>query len=482
MKKQYKYSKSLKVLGLLVATGIISCIGSCKKSLDIGPPTTSLATANVYTSNSASEAVISGLYASMANPNKMYNGINSVSILQGLAADELTSFSTSNVFIQFYTNSLTAPLTAQSGYYWAEIFSELFICNSAIQGLGSATSLDPTIQQQLLAEAKFTRAYLLFNAVNLFGDVPLVLSTDPAINNVISRSPAATVLKQVIQDLTAAQSVLPDNKYQTLAGTIATDRLLPNKQAASALLARVYLYMQDWKDAEAQSSNVIGSSIYVLEPNLSNVFLKTSRETIWQLQSISPSVANGDAPQLVLTSAPNGTQNQFPLNAILVNAFENGDARFNSWVGQLKAGTTTYYYAYKYKQNAITSGTTINEYPVLFRLAEQLLIRAEARAQQNNLSGAASDLNTIRARAGLAPTIATTQTDLLNAVYHERQVELFTEFGHRWFDLKRTLRLDPVMIIVDPLKGGTWSSYKQLIPIPQSELNLNSHLIQNPGY
>jgi hypothetical protein len=475
MKNIYTNKKNVMLLSFFVLASLLTGMASCKKSLDIGPPTTLLATANVYTSNTAAEGVISGLYAMMANTGNMYNGQSSVAIQQGLAADELVSFTVGD---QFYTNSLNAL----SLYYWPEIFQELFTCNSAIQGLGAATSLNPTIRQQLLAEAKFTRAFIFFNAVNLYGDVPLVLSTDPAVNNVISRSPAATVLKQVIQDLTDAQSVLPDNKYETLAAAAAIDRLLPNKQAASALLARVYLYMQDWKDAETQASNVIGSSIYVIEPNLNNVFLKTSRETIWQLQPITPNYANADAGVLVLTTVPNGIVNQYPLNSALVNAFESGDNRFTNWVGQLNAGTTTYYYAYKYKQNLITSGTTINEYPILFRLSEQYLIRAEARAQQNNLAGAQSDLNTIRTRAGLAPTTATTQADLLTATYNERQVELFTEFGHRWFDLKRTGRIDAVMNVIDPLKGGVWSPYKQLIPIPQSELILNSHLTQNQGY
>jgi hypothetical protein len=479
MKKLYKNKKATVVLAFITGICMLNLSTGCKKSLDVGTPTTLLATANVYNSNSSAEGVISGLFATMASPSGMYNGFTSVAIRQGLAADELVNYSQSLVSAtQFYTNSLSA----QSNYYWKEIFAELFVCNSAIQGLSASTALSPVIQQQLIGEAKFTRAYIFFNAVNLYGDVPLVLSTDPAVNNVISRSPSATILKQVVQDLTDAQSLLPDNQYSTLAGAPATDRLIPNKQAASALLARVYLYMKDWKDAEKQASNVIGSSIYVLEPNLANVFLKTSRETIWQLQSILPNSANGDAAALVLTAAPNGVLNQFPLSNTLVNAFESGDARFSNWVGQLPTTTQTYYYAFKYKQNVIASGTTINEYPILFRLAEQYLIRAEARAQQNNISGAQDDLNAIRNRAGLAAIIAVTPSDLLNAIYHERQVELFTEFGHRWFDLKRTGQIDAVMNIATALKGGTWSSYKQLIPLPQSELLLNPHLVQNTGY
>jgi len=478
MKKIYHYISSLKVTCWLTGILLLS-LSSCKKSIDVGPPATLLATSNVFTSNGTAEGVISGLYAKMASPGGIYNGASSITIRQGLAADELVNYATSAIVPNgFYQNALSS----QYPYYWQEIFSELFTCNSAINGLSNATSLTPAIQQQLLGEAEFARGYIFFNAVNLYGDVPLALGTDPAVNNVISRSPAATVLKQVITDLTAAQAALPDGKYISLAGTTTTDRSLPNKQAASALLARVYLYMKDWKNAEAQSTNVIGSSPYILEPNLNNVFLKTSRETIWQLQSISSTSANADAQVLVLTAAPNGISSQYPLSNSLVSAFENGDTRFNNWVGQLQANGTTYYYAYKYKQNLVASANAITEYPVMFRLAEQYLIRAEARAEQNDLVNAAADLNAVRARAGLPATTAATQTDLLNAIYHERQVELFTEFGHRWFDLKRTGRLDGVMGIVSPAKGGSWSSYKALIPIPQSEIIINPKLVQNPGY
>ncbi len=476
MKNLYKLKKHTKVLSVIASLFVLTVFAGCKKSLDIGAPATLLATSNVYTSNSTAEGVISGLFATMASPANMYNGASSVSIQQGLAADELISYNTfPNLF---YSNSLSR----QYAYYWPEIFAELFVCNSAINGLSSSTSLAPAIQKQLLGEAKFARAYIFFNAVNLYGEVPLVLSTDPQVNGTISRSPSATVLKQVIQDLTDAQALLSDNQYINLAGATTSDRTLPNKQAASALLARVYLYMQDWKDAETQASNVIGASVYVLEPNLANVFLKTSRETIWALQSVSATYANADAYSLILTIAPNGVIGQFPLSSNLVNAFESGDNRFTNWVGTLQGGAITYYYAYKYKQGQIASGSVISENPIMFRLAEQYLIRAEARAQQNDLSDAQADLNVIRSRAGLPATTASGQSNLLSAIYHERQVELFSEFGHRWFDLKRTGRLDAVMAVVAPQKGGSWSPFKALIPVPQSEILLNSNLTQNPGY
>jgi len=85
----------------------------------------------------------------------------------------------------------------------------------------------------------------------------------------------------------------------------------------------------------------------------------------------------------------------------------------------------------------------------------------------------------IRTRAGLPNTTANNQAALIDAVIHERQVELFTEWGHRWLDLKRTNRADAVLGI---LKGSNWQSTDILYPIPQSEIQNNLNIIQNPGY
>lgn len=112
-------------------------------------------------------------------------------------------------------------------------------------------------------------------------------------------------------------------------------------------------------------------------------------------------------------------------------------------------------------------------------MEEQYLIRAEARAYQVNISGAQEDLNIIRNRAGLSDTSATTQQDLLSAILQERRLELFTEIGHRWFDLKRTGQAGTVLA---PLKPA-WQERNLLLPIPETELILNPNLQpQNPGY
>jgi hypothetical protein len=116
---------------------------------------------------------------------------------------------------------------------------------------------------------------------------------------------------------------------------------------------------------------------------------------------------------------------------------------------------------------------------MVLRLAEQYLIRAEARAQQNNLAGAKDDVDAVRLRAGL-PVLPDNlnRDEMLLAIEQERRIELFSEWGHRWFDLKRTGR---ALAVLSPLKAGITAT-DLLYPIPLDALKTNPNLVQNPGY
>jgi hypothetical protein len=163
-----------------------------------------------------------------------------------------------------------------------------------------------------------------------------------------------------------------------------------------------------------------------------------------------------------------------------MNVFEPGDLRRLYWVDSVTDGTNIYYFPFKYK---VSYSSTVTEYTMVMRLAEQYLIRAEARAMQNNLAGAISDVNVIRERAGLDTLSSTlTQSQTLAAIIRERQVEYFTEWGHRWYDLRRLKEIDVTMDTVCPQKGGVWNTEHQLFPIPFTEVQVNKNLVQNPGY
>ncbi|NQX39027.1 Starch-binding associating with outer membrane [Pedobacter steynii] len=461
---------------------LLITVNGCKKAIDVGPSIVNANSSNAFTSNSSAQSTVAGIY-SYLSAGSFFQGSNSVSLGMGLAADELkTTSSGSQSLGLLYSNSYSAVSPPS---FWSEFYKEIFFCNTTIKGISESGQITPSVKNQLVSELKFFRGFIYFYAVNLYGTPPLTTTDDYQNNNTLSNSTAATVYAQILQDLNDAKAGLPDNIYVDASGAAVTDRVRPNKQVAAAMLARVYLYLQNWRSAENEASELIGNSRYTLVKDLNQVFLKGSTEIIFALQPVSKTYLNTIDANFLVVSASYALTTQLALNNQLVSAFEQKDQRRSKWIGTFTTTTnpvTTFSFANKYKVSSLSSTVAVTEYPIAMRLAEQYLIRAEARAQQSNLSGAKDDLNAIRDRAGLDPTLASGQTELLNAILQERRLELFTEWGHRWLDLKRSNNLDNVMSIAVPLKGGSWMPYKAILPIPPSDILANPNLKQNPGY
>jgi hypothetical protein len=379
----------------------------------------------------------------------------------------------------FYKNALT-PVTFSNQYIWEPIYSLIYTCNVSIKEIAASAGMSPPVKKQLAGEMKFMRAFLYFQLVNLFGDIPLALTSDYRLNRALPRTPVAQVYQQMMQDLAEAEAAL-DTAYVDGFGSVVTERVRPNKWAAIALLARVCLYQGNWIGAQAKAGMLIDNSTFILEPDLNKVFLSISNEAIFQIE-IRTNNSTEDA-RAYRTIFGFSTLTPAVLTSAFVSLFSFTDARLIKWVGSytLQPSSTIsipYHHPNKYKINS----TPPTDYVMVLRLAEQYLIRAEARAQQNNLAGAKTDLDAIRLRAGLPGVTVTTKEAMLQAIAHERQVELFTEWGHRWFDLKRTGAMDSLMMRVSAEKGTVWKPHYKLFPIAQEEINHNPNLTQNPGY
>ena len=459
---------------------------SCKKLVQVPPPSTSIADNTVYTSNATAIAVLTGIYAGMSEPELVVAGsIPSISLFAGLSADELSLWSGSqNMVMQaYYQNALSGANGGPGSEYWSGLYQAIYSCNIAMEGLNTSSGLTPAVKQQLMGEALFMRAFFYFYLVNLYGDLPLALTSSYQENSRLARVGTGVVYQQIVADLQAASGLLSTEFVDgTLVG-VSTERVRPTKWAAQALLARVYLYMGYWSSAEQEADSVISKTALFGLSSLSQAFLRASsgnNEAIWQLQPVDKGWNTEDAVAFIIP--PTGpSPGSVYLSHQLLSSFEPGDRRRVSWVDSTVAGGVVYYFAYKYKVN--TYEAPVTEYLTILRLAEVYLVRSEARAEQGNLAGAAADLNLLRARAGLGPTSAVTEQDLLTAILHERQVELFTELGHRWLDLKRTGHVDSVMSVVTPLKGGgAWQPYQQLYPVAPGDIQSNSALTQNSGY
>jgi hypothetical protein len=481
-------------LNYLRSAFMVFVIGAsgCKKFVQINPPSTQIAAITVFSNNTSAAAAMAGIYANMmSNPNgNLASGYYSINLLQGLAADELTNYYPSDPILpQFYTNALSsASGTASNDYYWTELYQEIYAANAVIEGLRNSSSVTAAVRQQLTGEATFLRAFLHFYAVNLYGPVPIVTTTNYQLNNTIKRSSVSEVYQQIIRDLEAAQTDLSGN-FVNGTGVVTTERTRPNEGAATALLARAFLYTNQWDSAEIEAGSLISNSTqYGLSTDLNTVFLANSMEAIWQLQPVAPGYNTSDAYYFVLTSPPGSSQFPVSISSNLLTVFEPGDKRDSNWVGIYTADSINYYYfPNKYKIGTYNTSNPVTEYEMVFRLAEQFLIRAEARVQQGNILGAQTDLNMIRARAGLAGTTANNQASLLTAILHERQTELFTEWGHRWFDLIRTANINAILgspgnVFQSKGGSGSWNPDWALLPLPLSETQINPNLTQNPGY
>jgi hypothetical protein len=216
------------------------------------------------------------------------------------------------------------------------------------------------------------------------------------------------------------------------------------------------------------------TDLYIWPSSLDLEFKKESKATIWQLMS---NVEGANTYQGNVFIFIQGPPPSMAASENLVNAFSNEDLRKTKWLKAVSNGTTTWYHPYKYREKSNTA--TSLEYSIVFRMAELYLIRAEARVRTGDLIGAKQDLNKTRNLAGLGDSAAVEPSEIIDALLAERRLEFFTEFGHRFFDLKRLGRIDEALSTLKP----QWKNTNRLLPLPQNELMLNPNLSpQNAGY
>ena len=458
--------KQLKRFRFIAFIALVLNSTSCDDFVEVPLPNSQLTGTTVFESELTANAAMAQIYIQLRDGGILTGLPTGGSLNLGLYSDELRDYTTSAISQPIYNNSLTDD-NATVGSLWRLSYSQIYNVNSIIEGLNSSTSLSTSFKEQLKGEALFVRALVHFYLMQIYGNIPYIKTTNYEINRQVPRQTSTEVYNAIVIDLEESIELLSETY-------VSADNARPNKMAARALLARVFLYMDRNADAIEQASNVIGSSLYVWETDLNKVFLRNSTTTIWQFASATAVRNTNEGTTFIFVSGPPplcALQNDF------INAFEVGDQRKVKWTKAVTNGTTTWHHPFKYKLRTATSSS--QEYSVVLRLAEQYLIRAEARAKEGDLSGAIEDIDLIRNTAGLPNTTAVTNSEILDEIQKQRRFELFTEYGHRFFDLKRSGTITTVLSAVKP----GWNSTDVLWPIPQSELNANPNLLpQNSGY
>lgn len=440
----------------------------CEDYLEVDEPVGQIHSATVFNDENTATAAITSLYAMLRDRVILTGNSNGIGSLMGLYSDELDYYGPPGESMEHFYNHQILASDLRVMELWDNAYHLIYMCNASLEGIVESEILTNEMKEQLSGEVLFIRGLVHFYLVNMFGDIPYIKSTDYQLNATARRMDVETVYDNILSDLLESKNLLP-LEYPSW------ERIRANKLVASALLARVYLSMEQWNLAEIEAGLLINnSSLFNLEADVANEFLKESTSAILQFKPKNDGDNTLEGSTYIFSSVPPPL---VALNNSLVQNMEDGDLRRQFWIGEITDGSSTWYFPFKYKQN-LNTGSSL-EYSIVFRIAEQYLIRAEAHLWQGNLVAAKNDLNVIRARAGLEISTASTPQEILDAIVQERRFELFSEYGHRWFDLRR---LDLAGTVLSRVKIG-WKPTDNLLPIPESELLLNPNLEpQNPGY
>lgn len=438
---------------------ILLIFSSCEDLL--GPKPVALITDDqVITDASSARVVLTMAYRSLAN-------LGAPKIVAGdLTADNLIHNGTFTQYREISNKDMSAS-NGSADALWGVIYRMSYIVSFLYEGL-AAIEIPESEYDELTGAASFLRAYAYFVGAYTYGGLPIVTTTDVEANRVISRSTFEETMGFVESELLYALDKLPEKSFNSGEAT---------NGAVKAILARFYLFQENWSEAEKYAADVIegnGAGEYVLEAEFENAIGDFSTESILEIV-YSANDNPGTSTNFSISNLFVGRREIIP-SSEMVLALQNDGGDRNV---VLEFDPTNV--------RGLDNGWTIIRYGafdnvLLIRLAEMYLIRAEARAQQDNIAGensAEADINVVRERAGVPLIQGTSKNQMLLAVENERRMELCFE-GHRWYDLVRTGRAQTVM---DEFTSN-WTSKDELWPIPLREITNNPSLknSQNQGY
>lgn len=452
--------------------------------------------------------------------NATYNGLQYqgtygrwTSFAFDIRSDIGVSFSPWGDLSQFNKFSLGNYDFEVNAVLWGDHYKTIFRANQVIDNV-PGIAMDAGTKARIVGEAKFLRALLYTNLANLYGNVPLKLnSRDPQ-----DRAPTATTAQlwtQIEKDLTEAIAVLPA-VYND-----GSDKGRATKGAAQALLGRVLLQQRKWTEASTQLSTVITSNTYDLIPQYRDNFTdfasaKNNAESVFEVQMSNYNPDNGLiglnygkflGPSQI--GFNDGTPRRWYFDLFFRDSTITGkvdpraEATFywnkpdsvgggnvfgNSFQNRYGPGSTQIFWR---KWSAWYKNFQDFDEPInykVIRFADVLLMYAEAENEKPtpNIANAYTAVNRVRRRAGLRDLpVGLTQATMRDAILRERLLEFGLEHS-RWLDLKRQNLLSAANLPAIKANDDEFVNFvvgkSENLPIPQSEINLNTNARQNPGW
>lgn len=467
-------------------------LSSCEGMLDLSP-VTNLTNATYYKTAEDAKAALGACYASIPG------------------SDPFVDLVTTDDAIPFLTGSADRPLiwrynitpsnTFVGGY--SAGYTGINRSNTVIGRL-PGIAMDENLKKRYVAEAKFLRALHYFNLVRQYGDVPLVTNETTSLEGLnVSRDPMAKIYELIEADLKEAESVLPKSYPASESGRA-------TQGAAKGMLAKVYLTLAGttagspyWAQAAAKAKEVMDSGVHDLHSSFADAFALTAKggkENIFEIQYLTDVRGHGHGRGYGVRSSPifpgTGSGIARPTET-LYNLYAENDTRkavtfmksyvYNGVTSQLSISDPDFTKAISFQKlwdrTSKTAGGEGTSIPIL-RYSDVLLMYAEAANEVNKGPDAAAyaALNKVRVRAGLQPLQGLSYQQFKEAVWLERRLELVFE-NNRRYDLLRTGRLiEAVKAETSFARNPAIQTYHLLLPIPQTDMDANPSLKQNPGY
>ena len=448
----------------IIAVFFIALAFSCSKDILDKEPQSGFSAQGFYKTSSDAQAGVNGIYDAVQSTfslNFSFWG-------EGRADAVNTNHSGDPLLLQ--QNTLNKTMNSAR---WNNLYETISRANYAIKYVPSVFEEDTEFGLQLVGQARALRALSYFYAVRVWGDVPLILEPYESVEQelFIAKTDKDVVLDQVIEDLIFASQ----NCRESFGGE--RDRLLITQGSAYGLLTQVYMWKGNYEAAIAAADKVLNNSLYSLVSinDWSKIFSTGfSNESIFEIGYDETQTNN-----LRILYAIGSDSHFFPSENFRAS-FEEDDLRQDLIydVTQEEPKKIWKFFGQGFDdESAEPSAQNI----VMIRLADIMLLKAEAHNQLGQVAQALSLLNTIRNRAGL-PELNEAEAvdmygDLESALLHERSIELSFE-GHRWFDLVRTGKAVEVM---GPINGLA-DEANFVWPIHEDALNRNPNLEQNGFY
>lgn len=477
--------KISKILAVVVLSGFVSCVDMLNEETfsTLGPT-------NFYNTAEDAEALLNGVYARSqgyrdAARNLLTFGENCTDIM-------IERGGAINAHMQPIEDFDFVSTHAWSQWLWTRYYSAIFRANTVIDNV-PGIEMNESRRDQIVAEARFLRAFNYFYLYDLFGPVPIIESSNVSVTDRPERPTDEAFFNFMESEFLAVSQILP--AVQTQFGRAA-------KGAALGFLCKLYLNKKKWQDAASMAQDVMSLGVY-------SIFTEGNRTDLFKLENkghsefiyVHPFPDNEDSGfgnTYLSHAAPPGYRWQNPPKTIFaanfrirtafINTFEPEDERLDAFLfGYVNQDGETVVLgqddarSFKYPEDPNATGDVSSDDFPLLRYADILLSRAEALNELNGPNQESFDLvNVIRSAAGVSsigPDDTPTKEQLRDFILAERGREFHTE-GLRRQDLIRHGKF----ISLARARGKAAEDHHVLYPIPQNELDKNQNLVQNDGY